>query len=215
MSQWQSRCQSRAAQILVTGLLAFASSIQQDVVIAQQRSKPEAEAVAIARQAVAARLSLPIERLEVVSVAAAQWRDSSLGCPERGMRYRPVLSEGYDVRLRDAEREHRVHVAGGRAVICGTEDDPKLSPAPLISDTLKAADSVRAALAKRLGIPPARVRIVSTRPARSASPPCAAAPEEPKGAAFVVEAEANSQAFRYYADQARVVNCDDAAGKRH
>jgi hypothetical protein len=100
-----------------------------------------------------------------------------------------------------------VHVAGARAVICGARSDARQSPAATIAESLKAADAVRASLAARLGIELARVRIVSTRPFR---PPasCAAAPATPKGAALIVEAEAASQTFHYYTDDARTLNCD-------
>jgi hypothetical protein len=143
-------------------------------------------------------------------VSPAQWRDSSLGCPERGIRYAQNLTSGSEVKLRQGERDHIVHVGGGRAVVCGSKSDPRLSAAPLISASLKAADAVRAALAARLRLDPGQVRIVSTRPSRSASA-CAAAPTEAKGAAFIVEAEAAARTFRYYADDARTVSCDDSA----
>jgi hypothetical protein len=78
----------------------------------------------------------------------------------------------------------------------------------MISASLKAADAVRKAVASRLGIDKARVRIVSTRPFRSATV-CRAAPASPKSTALIVEAEAEARAFRYYADDTRVLNCDE------
>ena len=178
-------------------------------VFAQPPGKPEDEAVALARRTIAARLSRPMERLTIVSVSRAQWRDSSLGCPERGSVYTPTLTSGFAVRLRDGEQEHVVHVSGGRAVVCEPQPHTKLSSASMVSASLKAAESVRAALATRLRIEPARVQIDSTFPAGSKSRPCAAAPAKPTGAAFVVEAQAEGQTFRYYADGAVTVSCDD------
>jgi hypothetical protein len=173
---------------------------------AQQRSKAETDAVSLARQTLAASLSVPPEHITEVGVASIQWRDSSLGCPERGTRYTQAIVSGFAVTLRDTGREHVVHVAGARAVICGARSDERQPPAAKITESLKAADAVRARLAARLGIEPGRVRIVSTRPFR---PPvsCAAAPAMPKGVALIVEAEAASQTFRYYADDARVLDC--------
>ena len=178
-------------------------------VFAQPPGKPEDEAVALARRTIAARLSRPMERLTIVSVSPAQWRDSSLGCPERGSVYTPTLTSGFAVRLRDGEQEHVVHVSGGRAVVCEPQPHTKLSSASMLSASLKAAESARAALATRLRIEPARVQIDSTFPAGSKSHPCAAAPAKPTGAAFVVEAQAEGQTFRYYADGAVTVSCDD------
>jgi hypothetical protein len=174
-------------------------------VSAQERSRPETEAVALARRMLIAKLSVASERITTVSVSPARWRDSSLGCPERGMVYTPLLVSGYEVRLRDAEREHVIHVAGSRAVICRSESDPKQPPVSMVSASIKAANAVRAALAARLGIEPASIRILSTRPRRST--PCPAAPAAPQGAALIVEAEAAAQTFLYYADDAAVVNC--------
>ena len=129
------------------------------------------------------------------------------------MRYTQILTAGHEVTLREGDRDHIVHVAGGRAVICGAKPDPRLSSAPFASASLKAADAVRAALASRLGIEPGKVRIVSTRLSRSASA-CAAAPPEPKGAAFIVEAEASGRTFRYYSDDAMVLACDATSDRK-
>ena len=178
---------------------------------AGQPAKPEAEAAALAQRTLAASLSQPIEAITVVRISPAEWRDTSLGCPERGVRYEPVLTAGYEVRLRAAEREHTVHVAGGRAVVCGSKSDVRLSPVPFVAASIKAGDAVRAALGKRLGIEPGRVRVVSTRPARSGSSTCTTAPPAPKGAAYLVEAEAEGRAFRYYTDDAVTVGCDEVA----
>jgi hypothetical protein len=214
MAQRPSLCQSRVARIIVTSFLALMPALPESV-SSQERDKAVAEATTLAREAVAARLSLPLERIRTVSVSPAQWRDSSLGCPERGMIYTPALASGHIVRLSAAEREHVVHVSGGRAVICSSQSDPKQSPTTTFSASLKAADAVRRAVAGRLGIERAAVRIVSTRPFRS-SPPCPAAPDARKGAALLVEAEAMAQTFVYYADDALVVGCDskDEAQRR-
>ena len=205
------RCQFEygAGCMILCSFFACAAIGTAVAVGAQERSSAEADAVSLARQSVAAKLSLPLERIKTVSVAPAQWRDSSLDCRERGVTYTPALASGYEVKLRDAEREHVVHVAGGRAIICGSQSDSKPSPTPMISASLKAAAAVRTALAARLGIEPARVRIVSTRSFRS-SPPCAGAPDPPNSAALIVAAEAAAQTFRYYADDARVAHCEDS-----
>jgi hypothetical protein len=173
----------------------------------QERSKPEAAAVALARRTLSIRLSIPPERIDTLGVSPAEWRDSSLGCPEPGTAYTPALSSGYAIALRANDREHVVHVAGNRAVICSARPDQKPPPTPMVSSSLKAAAAVRAALAARLGIEPGRVRIVSTRPFRSATS-CPAAPASPKGAALIVDAEASAQIFRYYTDGTQALSCD-------
>jgi hypothetical protein len=175
----------------------------------QPFSKDEAEAVRLARTAVADKNANRTESLEVVAVSPAQWRDTSLGCPERGMVYATVLTSGYEVTLRGAQLDHVVHVAGGRAVVCESKETPKISPIPLISASLKAAEATRAALSARLKVAPATVRIVSTRPATAtARESCSAAPGAPTGAAFLVEARARGRVYRYYSDSAATLSCD-------
>lgn len=197
----------------VLGMFALALTVAQAAAAGQERRRLETDAVALARRTIAARLAVPIERIRMVSVAPAQWRDSSLGCPERGLLYTPALASGYVVKLREAEREHVVHVAGGRAVVCGAQSELRLPSTTLLSGSLKAADAVRRALAARLEVEPERIRIVSVRPARPTRA-CAAAPSGSKGVAFIVDAESPVQSFRYYADDVIVVNCDESASKQ-
>src|SRR2546425_79870 len=155
MSRWLSSCQFdfHVFQILAIGLMAVAIWIWPAVTaFAQPPRKPDAEAAALARRSLAAKLSMPIERIKIVSVSPVEWRDSSLGCPERGMVYTQVLTSGYKVTLRAAEREHAVHVAGTHVVFCSSQTESKLAPAALISGSLKAGDAGRAALAARVKI---------------------------------------------------------------
>jgi hypothetical protein len=201
------RCQLTAFTTLTVLCALLAAATPSTSVAAQERSKPETEAIALARRTLAARLSIPIGEITTVSIAAAQWRDSSLGCPERGMIYAPTLLSGYEVKLRGPEREHVVHVAGGRAIVCDARPDPKEPPAAVVAGSMKAANAVRSALAARLGIQPAAVRIVSTRPYR-ASTRCQGAPAAAKGPALIVEAEASAQTFRYYSDDTVTRSCD-------
>jgi len=213
MARWLSSCQIdfHVFGILASGLgLVVIAAL---AAFAQQPGKPDAEAAALARRTLAAKLSVPIERIKIVSVSPVEWRDSSLGCPERGMVYTQVLTPGYKVTLREADRDHVVHVARTHVVICGSQGNSKLAPAALISGSLKAGDAVRSALAARLKIDADRVRIVSARPARSDSRPCAAAPSEPTGAAFIVDARVETHTYRYYTDDAVTVSCEEPARK--
>src|SRR2546422_8142554 len=149
MARWLSSCQIdfHVLGILANGLVVVAIAMWPALAaFAQHPGKPDAEAAALARRTLAAKLSLPIERIKIVSVSPVEWRDSSLGCPERGMVYTPVLTPGYKVTLRAADRDHVVHVARTHVVICGSQGDSKLAPAALISGSLKAGDAVRSAL---------------------------------------------------------------------
>ncbi len=58
-----------------------------------------ADLLAQMKQDLADRIGVSIDSIVVVSAEAVMWRDSSLGCPEPGMMYLQVLTEGYQVLL--------------------------------------------------------------------------------------------------------------------
>ncbi len=85
----------------------------------------EGEAVEAAKQAIGDEMGISGSRLESYQVFAAQWRDSSLGCPRAGMVYLPVLTRGYRVFLRETDEPsqlYEVHVTPTEAVVCETAD---------------------------------------------------------------------------------------------
>jgi hypothetical protein len=53
-----------------------------------------------------ARTGAPKESIEIVTAEARTWPDGSLGCPQPGMAYTQVVTEGYQVVVR----------VGGRAL---------------------------------------------------------------------------------------------------
>ena len=80
----------------------------------------ETEAVQLATRTLSQHLEVPEHAISLEAVIAVDWRDSSLGCPETGRTYAPVIMSGYRATLAvaDDERTYRVHVAGTRAVVC-------------------------------------------------------------------------------------------------
>lgn len=79
----------------------------------------EQQAVTAAQQALAEATNTPIEEMQLASVTAREWPDSSLGCPQPGMMYTQVITPGYLVILEAGGRQHNVHTdTGGRAVVC-------------------------------------------------------------------------------------------------
>ncbi len=192
-----------AAMAATTLFLCNTSSVMTQ----PQLSKAQAEAVAIARSTAAETLELAPDRFELVSVTPADWRDSSLGCPERGKVYAPALTSGFKVTLRESDREHVVHVAGGRGIVCATQAETRLPVTPRIESSLEAGNAVRAAISKNLGVPLDRVRIRSVKPARSGD---ACVPHSPSANAFIVDARVGTRVLRYYRDAAGVRACEAA-----
>jgi predicted small lipoprotein YifL len=81
---------------------------------------PEAEeAVRLAREDLAERLSLVSEEIRLVSVKAMEWSDASLGCPQPGMMYAQVITPGFLVVLEAGGQQYEYHTDEGRfAVLC-------------------------------------------------------------------------------------------------
>jgi hypothetical protein len=67
----------------------------------------------------AARTGLSRDALQVVTAESRTWPDGSLGCPQPGMAYPQVLTDGYRVVVRAGERELDYRGTGpGRFRLC-------------------------------------------------------------------------------------------------
>ena len=86
-------------------------------------SDPAAGAVAAAREYLAGELDIPTQEVEPVLAQSVEWPDASLGCPEPGKAYAQVITPGYRIVLRVAEKEYELHtdLEGRIAVICEPE----------------------------------------------------------------------------------------------
>jgi len=59
-------------------------------------------------------------KIYLIAVEAAQWQDSSLGCPRAGMQYRQAVTPGYRIVLEATGMHFEVHsdTAGATLVLC-------------------------------------------------------------------------------------------------
>ena len=174
---------------------------------------PRDEAVRAATDVVSATLGVPAGDLQVVSVTEATWRDSSLGCPERGHVYTPALIGGFKITLQGSgTRRYEVRTGGGRAVICdGGAPAPK-APNEAVRPALDAASHARRHLGSRLGIAPADLAVKRIRAWRALDGTC----EPPAGvtqggATFLVELTREGRLYRYRATRDAAWPCSDAA----
>jgi hypothetical protein len=69
-----------------------------------------------AKEDLAARLSVPVDRIEVLEARSVVWPDASLGCPQPGMRYKQVQAEGVLIRLQANGRGYEYHSGGSRGL---------------------------------------------------------------------------------------------------
>ncbi len=67
----------------------------------------------------ASRLGLAASQLQVESVEAREWPDSSLGCPQSGTMYTQVITPGYAIVVLGSGKRLEYHSdSRGRVVLC-------------------------------------------------------------------------------------------------
>ncbi len=72
----------------------------------------------LAAETLAEQLGIPIATIEVDTVRAVEWRDSSIGCPQPDQAYAQVIIPGHKITLRVDGQFYFVHEANGRAAVC-------------------------------------------------------------------------------------------------
>lgn len=84
--------------------------------------------IAEAAEDLAGRISVPVDQIEVLEARAVVWPDASLGCPQPGMRYKQVPTDGALIRLRARGHVYAYHRGGRRGLfLCeqpGGKDPP-------------------------------------------------------------------------------------------
>ena len=164
-------------------------------------------------RALADHLDVPPDAIEVDSVRAVDWRDSSLGCPQTGEAYLQVITPGHEITLRVDGRLYVVHEASGRAFVC-TRKKPSIpeTTAELELAWAPQAEAARRDVARRLGVDVSQVAVVAARRATwmDASLGC---PEpgrrypETHLDGFVLTLRHGGRAFTYHTDLDRVIAC--------
>jgi hypothetical protein len=81
---------------------------------------PEAsQAVDAALQDAAGHLSVSRDQLQVSQVAAQQWNDAALGCPQPGQLYSQIVTPGFLVMITSGSRQLEYHTdTRGRVTLC-------------------------------------------------------------------------------------------------
>ena len=69
-----------------------------------------------AMEDLAARLGIQTSAIELLEYKEVVWPDSSLGCPQPGMKYLQVPMDGALIRLRAEKQEYEYHSGGNRGV---------------------------------------------------------------------------------------------------
>jgi hypothetical protein len=198
---------------------------------------PEAEQVLrLAVEDLAQRLDLVAsEAIQLVSVEAVEWPDTSLGCPQPGMMYAQVITPGFHLVLEAAGQEYEYHTnQADYVVLCQPEAGGQKAATPASPSGVRgvepvaipelpagAEDAVRLAmedLARRLGLTREAIQLVSAEAVEwsDASLGC---PQPGMMYAqvitpgFRVLLAARGQGYEYHTDEGRfVVLCEEDAG---
>ena len=81
-----------------------------------------------ARKDLAQRLGVAAEQVNILSAVAAQWRDSSLGCPKQGVAYLTVIVPGYLIKLEANGLTYEYHSGRNQIVTCDNPEAPLDNP---------------------------------------------------------------------------------------
>jgi hypothetical protein len=179
------------------------------------------EAIKLATETLAHELGLGTDLVELRRASSVDWPDSSLGCPEEGKTYLPVVTPGYLVSLQVDGQVFSVHVGPDRALVCGkamrpvegatteesfdAEDETpiEIPEAPGIRELVMHA---RSDLAKRLGVAPETIDLLEASEVvwPDASLGC---PQPGKGYAqstregYLIRLRSGKRAYRYHSGQ--------------
>ena len=86
--------------------------------------------VELAIQDLAARLNLDPELVTVIDFKPVTWPDSSLGCPQEGMMYAQVLTDGYLILLETNGKTYEYHAGKGSNVFYCENPTPPVPGMP-------------------------------------------------------------------------------------
>lgn len=70
---------------------------------------PYPDMINLAVKQLATDIGVPEGQIQVISYAQTEWPDSSLGCPKPGMSYLTVITPGYRVLLKAADKQYEYH----------------------------------------------------------------------------------------------------------
>lgn len=171
------------------------------------------QAIRLAKKTLSKEPGMRGQKIRVQEVVSVEWPDASLGCPQKGRRYPLVVTRGYRVVLEVAGKTYRVHVGGGRAVLC----EHPLSSSKVYDKDIGAAarmyELAREDLASRLKVAKEEVKANFIRPLiwPDASLGC---PQPDMNYAqvmtpgFLIELEVAGKTYAYHSDRKRVVLCE-------
>lgn len=88
-----------------------------------------------AKNDLAQRLDIVVNQIYVVETSEVTWPDTSLGCPQEGMVYAEVVTDGFLIKLEAETQIYEYHTNGTQSgVLC---ENTSLSPYPMLTPNPK------------------------------------------------------------------------------
>lgn len=78
----------------------------------------------------AQRLSIPVAQIHLVETRDVVWPDTSLGCPQKGMVYADVLTQGFLIILAANNKEYEYHSSKGTELVYCENPNPPIQSMP-------------------------------------------------------------------------------------
>lgn len=138
---------------------------------ANRAASSENALTASAQADLAGRLGVSPDEIEVVSVEAVEWGDSSLGCPQEGMMYAQVITPGYRIVLSYEGETYAYHTgaqADSAVIYCPEAQNEPFPTADAGGDAMQSTSAALVAratadLAQRLDMDASQIEVVSVR----------------------------------------------------
>ncbi len=166
----------------------------------------------LAAETLAVELSIPVSSIQIDTVRAVEWRDSSIGCPQPGVGYLQVITPGHKITLRAGGRVHTIHEANGRAFMCKLRKEPRRMTGQIDLVWGTQGLAARKDLATRLGVEEQAIMIAGATPRVFADasldcpePDTDYAPEKRDG--FVLRLRHGGRDYTYHTDLERTIMC--------
>lgn len=75
--------------------------------------------IRLAKENLAGKLNIDVDQIQLLTVGAVLWPDSSLGCPQMGNMYTQVVTTGFQIKLEAAGKTYVYHTDNkDRILLC-------------------------------------------------------------------------------------------------
>ena len=168
----------------------------------------------LAAETLAGELNISIDKIEVDTVRAVEWRDTSIGCPQPDQAYGQVITPGHKITLRVDGKFYFVHESKGHAFVCKRQKQKAVAGVTqkLELEWGAMAMSARKDLAARLGVEEPLVMVTSAEgttwsDASLGCPEPGVQYERKDKPGYVITLRYGSRDYTYHTDLDRVIAC--------